>query len=59
MDKIVGFIGSGNMATAIIGGIINSKLVSSSNVMASNPTTDKLDELKKNMKLLQLQAIKK
>lgn len=47
MDKIIGFIGSGNMATAIIGGIINSKIISSNKIIASNPTTTKLEELKK------------
>lgn len=47
MDKIIGFIGSGNMATAIIGGIINSKIISSDKIIASNPTTTKLEELKK------------
>lgn len=46
MDKIIGFIGSGNMASAMIGGIINSKLVSSSNVICSNPTITRLEELK-------------
>ena len=31
----VGFIGAGNMASAMIGGIINSKLLSPSNIIAS------------------------
>lgn len=52
MDKIIGFIGSGNMATSIIGGIVNSKLVSSNKIIASNPTTDKLEELNKKYKIV-------
>ena len=35
----VGFIGAGNMASAMIGGIINSKLLSPSNIIASAKTT--------------------
>lgn len=48
MDKVIGFIGSGNMATAMIGGIINSKIVSSNNVMCSDLSKDKLNVLNKN-----------
>ncbi|MBC8632345.1 pyrroline-5-carboxylate reductase [[Eubacterium] tenue] len=36
MDKKIGFIGSGNMAKAMIGGIVKSKLVDSNNVIASD-----------------------
>ncbi|EYE89387.1 pyrroline-5-carboxylate reductase [Fervidicella metallireducens AeB] len=43
MDKNIGFIGCGNMAKAIIGGIVNSKLVSPENIMASNPSNKSLD----------------
>lgn len=45
MDKIIGFIGSGNMATAMMGGILNSKLVSSTNIMCSDPSKEKLEAL--------------
>lgn len=40
MDKKIGFIGCGNMAQAIIGGIVNSGMVSRENIMGSN-TGDK------------------
>ena len=33
MNKIVGFIGGGNMARAIIGGILNAELISKENIM--------------------------
>lgn len=36
MNKNIGFIGCGNMAQAIIGGIVNSKLVTPKEVMASD-----------------------
>lgn len=45
MDKIIGFIGSGNMATAMMGGIINSKLVPANNIMCSDPSESKLKKL--------------
>ncbi|MCR5583591.1 MAG: pyrroline-5-carboxylate reductase [Eggerthellaceae bacterium] len=41
----IGFIGAGNMASAIMGGIIESGLVDASSVFASNPSREKLDEL--------------
>ena len=47
MDKKIGFIGSGNMATAMIGGILNSKLISPNNVTCSDLSKDKLEKLKK------------
>lgn len=46
MDKMIGFIGSGNMANAMIGGIINSNVVSATNVMCSDPTDKKLEVLR-------------
>ncbi|MBE6047824.1 MAG: pyrroline-5-carboxylate reductase [Clostridium sp.] len=46
MNKIIGFIGSGNMAGAMIGGIVTSRLVDSSKVIASNPHEEKLNILK-------------
>lgn len=43
MDKKIGFIGCGNMAQAMIGGIIKSKLVLPSQVMASAITEKNLN----------------
>ena len=45
MDKKIGFIGSGNMATAMMGGILNSKLISPDFVMCSDPSEEKLHVL--------------
>lgn len=41
----IGFIGAGNMSSAIMGGIVNAGLVEASNVLASNPSQGKLDAL--------------
>lgn len=46
MKKKIGFIGCGNMATAMISGIINSNVVSSEELMVSNPTDEKLKKIK-------------
>jgi len=43
MEKVIGFIGSGNMGQAMIGGIIKSGLVSSSNIIVSDLDQKKLD----------------
>ena len=51
MDKTIGFIGGGNMAGAIIGGIVGSGLVSSNNIIVSNPTIKKLEDLKDKYKV--------
>lgn len=45
MDKVIGFIGSGNMATAMMGGILRANLVSSNNVMCSDPSEEKLKKI--------------
>ncbi|SDB17736.1 pyrroline-5-carboxylate reductase [Eubacterium oxidoreducens] len=42
----IGFIGSGNMGSAMIGGIIQSKLVDADHVMVSDPMEDKLASIK-------------
>lgn len=42
MNKNIGFIGCGNMAQAIIGGIVKSGLINSKNIMASNRSYEKL-----------------
>ena len=46
MDKKIGFIGSGNMAKAMIGGIVKSKLVDSNNVIASDLNELALENVK-------------
>lgn len=43
MEKIIGFIGSGNMGQAMIGGIIKSNLSKSSNVIVSDLDQNKLE----------------
>ena len=47
----VGFIGAGSMASAMIGGIINSKLLSPSNIIASAKTDKTLDNIKEKYKI--------
>lgn len=47
MNKRLGFIGCGNMAQAIIGGIINSNTLNSDMIIASNPSSSKLEYAKK------------
>lgn len=42
----VGFIGCGNMAQAMLGGIVKSKLIASNNIICSNPSPDKLKIVK-------------
>ncbi len=42
MDKKIGFIGAGNMAKAIIGGIVKAKLVDGKNIFIYGPNVDKL-----------------
>lgn len=46
MSIKIGFIGCGNMAQAIIGGIVNSKIASSSDIIASAPSNKGLDKMK-------------
>lgn len=46
MDKTIGFIGCGNMARAMISGIVKSNLVSSEKVIASNPSNKSLSKVK-------------
>jgi pyrroline-5-carboxylate reductase len=43
MEKVVGFIGSGNMGQAMIGGIIKSGMVESGNIIVSDLDENKLD----------------
>lgn len=43
MDKQIGFIGCGNMGMAIIGGMLNKKIVSSNKIMCSDLNTTNLE----------------
>lgn len=45
MDKKIGFIGCGNMASAMIAGLIKNGF-NSKNITASNPSQDKLERIK-------------
>jgi len=52
MNKTIGFIGCGNMAQAMISGIVKSNLVSSEKVIASNPSEKSLNKVKKEYNIL-------
>ncbi|AAU17548.1 pyrroline-5-carboxylate reductase [Bacillus cereus] len=43
MDKQIGFIGCGNMGMAIVGGMLNKKIVSSNKIMCSDLNTTNLE----------------
>ena len=45
MKYKIGFIGSGNMATAMLGGILHSNLVQPEQIILSNPSQLKVDKL--------------
>lgn len=45
VDKKIGFVGAGNMGGAIIGGLINSKLVAANDIYALNHRPDSLKNL--------------
>ena len=45
IDKIIGFIGAGNMGSAMIGGIIHSELVTTSQIIASAHSAATLEKL--------------
>lgn len=55
MNKRIGFIGTGNMAKAIIGGLINSHVVQPNQVVAFNRTFAKAEALQQTY---QIQAVK-
>ena len=46
LNKIIGFIGGGNMASAIIGGLLSSGLSDKEHIIASARTTKTVDRLK-------------
>ncbi|MBZ9637297.1 pyrroline-5-carboxylate reductase [Clostridium sp. FP1] len=52
MDKTIGFIGCGNMAQAMIGGIVKSNLVPSKKVIGSNPSDRSLNKVKEEYNIL-------
>jgi pyrroline-5-carboxylate reductase len=52
MDKIIGFIGSGNMGQAMIGGMIKSKLVEGENIVVSDLDQKKLDYMSREYKVM-------
>lgn len=45
-DKIIGFIGAGNMGSAMIGGILNASLASSGQIIASAHSSATLEQLR-------------
>jgi pyrroline-5-carboxylate reductase len=45
-DKIIGFIGAGNMGSAILGGILNSSLATSSQIIVSAHSTATLERIR-------------
>lgn len=47
MEKIIGFIGGGNMGKAMMGGIIKSKYTQPQNIMVSDGKQDTLEQLAK------------
>lgn len=51
MNKIIGFIGAGNMAKAIVGGIVKAGLVTSENIIMSGLSKENLEEVKRNYKI--------
>ncbi|MGJ0846226.1 pyrroline-5-carboxylate reductase [Tissierella praeacuta] len=51
MDKTIGFIGCGNMAKAMLNGLIESKLISPQKIIVSAKTKETLEEVKKNYKV--------
>lgn len=52
MDSKLGLIGCGNMAQAIIGGVVNSGTISPKNIVVSNPSDGKLISVKDKYKVL-------
>lgn len=45
MKSKIGFIGCGNIANAMIGGLVKSKTISPQSIMVSNRTAEKLDKI--------------
>ena len=52
LDQIrISFIGGGNMAEAMIKGLVNKNLVDASNLMVSDPLVDRLQDLEQRYRL--------
>ncbi len=47
LDKTIGFLGAGNMAEALIRGLVHGKVVTPGNIVASGPRSERLEELEK------------
>ena len=47
LDKTIGFLGAGNMAEALIRGLIQGNVLGPERILASAPRTERLDELKR------------
>ena len=45
LDKTIGFVGAGNMAEALIRGLVQGRVVPPSSIVASGPRGERLDEL--------------
>lgn len=52
MKRNIGFIGCGNIARAMIGGLVKSKTITPQSIMASNRTTTKLEEVQEKYGIL-------
>jgi len=52
MKKIIGFIGCGNIARAMIGGLVKSNTISSESIIVSNRTAEKLEKIKEDYGVL-------
>lgn len=50
-DKIIGFVGAGNMGSAMIGGILNASLVTTSQLIASAHSQATLEQIHSNYKI--------
>ena len=46
LDKTIGFLGAGNMAEALIRGLIQGGVVAADKIIASGPRSERLDELR-------------
>lgn len=53
IDKIIGFIGAGNMGSAMIGGIVHSELVTTSQIIASAHSAATLEKRRVHIPLRQ------
>ncbi|WP_353097524.1 pyrroline-5-carboxylate reductase [Tissierella praeacuta] len=51
MDKVIGFIGCGNMAKSMIGGLIGSKIILPEKIIASAKTKSTLEKIKRDYRI--------